>query len=52
MEGSAVNATVKINQVVLQVLFIFLPTDLVDPHGSFPFEAVKAVPEQIDVDVM
>lgn len=42
----------EINQIALQVLFIFLPADLIDAHGRFPLEAVEAPSEQIDADMV
>jgi len=47
-----VTATVEINQMVLQVLFVVLPTDFVDAHGCFPLEAVEAPSEQVDADMV
>ncbi len=46
------DSSVEIRQAGLQVLAILLPGELIDARGRLPFQAVIAVPEQVDVHVV
>src|SRR5580692_2969348 len=46
--GSAMNSAMKIDQSILQSVFILLPSNPVHSRCGFPLEGVKAFPQQID----
>jgi len=51
-KGSAVNATMEIDDAVFVVLLVFVPAHSIDPDGCFLLELVKARSQQFDTDVM